>query len=76
MSRRAPIQVRSYRRHRLEIRDEGEGWTITIWPRRGEVSQPETLRNRTPGGLSVLLQEAQDRIDARTGNGPSSNLPL
>jgi hypothetical protein len=76
MSRRAALQIRSYRQHRLEIHDEEEGWAITIWPRRGEVSPPETLRNRTPGGLSILLQEARDRIDARTGNGPGINVPL
>jgi hypothetical protein len=73
---RSAVQIRSYREHRIEIRDDGEGWTITIHPRRGETSVPETLRNRTPGGLDILLQEARARIDARTGNAPSTFLPL
>jgi hypothetical protein len=73
---RSAVQIRFYREHRIEIRDDGEGWTITIYPRRGEVSVLETLRNRTPGGLDILLQEARARIDTRTGNAPSSFLPL
>ena len=65
MTRPTTVQVRTYRGHRLEVRDDGgEGWTVAVYPSRGG-APPEVLRNGVPKGLATLLAEARRRVDRR-----------
>ena len=70
MRRETTVGVRSHRGHRIEVRDDGgEGWAVVIHPRPGDAGDPETLRDRTPNGLSGLLAEARRRADRRLEGG-------
>ena len=58
MARSTSVQVRTYRDHKLELRDDGgTGWTVAIHRRRAASARPETLSQphaaraqRTAGG--------------------------
>ena len=66
MARGSRVQVRTYRDHKLELRDDGgTGWTVAIHPPPGGGAPPETLRTRMPLGLNGLLAEARRRVDRR-----------
>lgn len=73
MARPIRLQLRTYRGHRLELRDDGEaGWTVAIHPLRGGAA-PEVLRDGVPTGLAALLAEAQRRVDRLLdGGGPDT----
>ena len=65
MSRPMTLEVRTYRSHRLEVRDDGrDGWIIAIYASRPGAS-PEVLRDSTPYGIATLLAEAERRVDQR-----------
>lgn len=70
------IETRTYRGFRLEIRDDdGDGWSVAIYPTPGTAAQTMTLRNRVPSGLAILLAEAEARID-RQIDGPDQQLGM
>ena len=65
MARPIRLQLRTYRGHRLELRDDGEtGWTVAIHP----------LRDGAPKGLAALLAEAERRVDRRLDGAPDEAL--
>jgi hypothetical protein len=65
MTRSTTVQVRTYRGHRLEVRDDGgDGWIVSIYLVKGG-ALPEALRNSVPNGLATLLAEAERRVDRR-----------
>jgi hypothetical protein len=70
MARPIRLQLRTYRGHRLELRDDGEtGWTVAIYPVHGG-ALPEVLRDGAPKGLAALLAEAERRVDRRLDGEP------
>jgi hypothetical protein len=74
MARSTTLQVRTYRGHRLQLRDDGAtGWTIAIHSACRNAA-PVLLRNSVPSGLATLLAEAERRVDRRlngAADGPS-----
>lgn len=76
MPRSAKVQLRTYRHHRLEVRDDrGEGWCVVIHGP-GDAAPPEVLRNRVPNGLGTLMGEARRRVDQRLdGCAPAPDFP-
>lgn len=78
MPRPTQVGLRTYRNHRLEVRDDGgDGWCVVIHaPGRGAL-QPEVLRNRVPNGLGILMDEARRRVDQKLGGGraPARDFP-
>jgi hypothetical protein len=71
MARSTTMQVRAYRGHHLELRDDGgTGWTVLVYPPPGRGGTPEVLRNRMPSGLEGLLAEALRRVDRRLDGAP------
>ena len=76
MARPTAVQVRTYRGHRLELRDDGgTGWTVAVHPpgggQGGDGGAPaEVLRNSVPNGLAALLAEAERRVDRRLDGAP------
>jgi hypothetical protein len=65
MTRSTTVEVRTYRGHRLEVRDDGgDGWIVSIYPVAGG-ALPEAIRNSIPNGLATLLAEAEQRVDWR-----------
>jgi hypothetical protein len=66
-----PVQVRTYRGHRLELRDDGgTGWTVAVHPPGGDGGPTDMLRNSVPNGLTALLAEAKHRVDRRLDGAP------
>jgi hypothetical protein len=65
LRRETGIQVHSYRGHRIEVRDDGDGWAVLVYPRSGDRGAPETLRSGMPNGLAGLLAEARRQVDRR-----------
>ncbi len=75
MARSSGVQVRTYRDHKLELRDDGgTGWAVAIHPPPGSGAPPETLRNRMPLGLNGLLAEARRRVDRRLDGAPLGSM--
>ena len=75
MARSSGVQVRTYRGHKLELRDDGgTGWTVAIHPPPGGDAPTETLRNRMPLGLGGLLAEARRRVDRRLDGAPVGSM--
>lgn len=71
MARPTTMQVRVYRGHYLELRDDGgTGWTVRVFPPSSRGGTPEVLRNRMPNGLDGLLAEARRRVDRRLDGAP------
>ena len=72
MARPTTVQVRTYRGHRLELRDDGgTGWTVAVHPPGGDDGAPPVvLRNSVPNGLAALLAEAKRRVDRRLDGAP------
>jgi hypothetical protein len=65
MRRSTPLEVRTYRGHRLEVRDDGDdGWIVAIYVVGGG-ALPEVLRSSVPKGVAGLLVEAKRRVDRR-----------
>ena len=65
MPRPARVGLRTYRNHRLEVRDDGgEGWCVVIHAL-GDDARPEVLRNRVPNGFGTLMGEARRLVDQR-----------
>lgn len=68
------VEVRTYRGCHLEILDDGgDGWVVAVH----NPGTPDRLllRNRTPNGLSVLLEEAEARVDRRLSAAPFPDYP-
>lgn len=58
-----------YRAHRLEAaRTRGSGWAVAIRPPAG--GDVARMRNRVPGGLDLLLEEARRQVDRRLDGAP------
>ena len=75
MPRSTSVQVRTYRNHRLELRDDGgTGWTVAIQPPPGSGVPPEVLRNSVPRGLNGLLEEARPRVVRRLDGTPVGSM--
>ena len=62
-ARRVP--TRRHRGHLFEIHDDGgEGWVVVVRGSDAGRERPlDELRNRSPGGLDVLIAEARRRVD-------------
>jgi hypothetical protein len=57
------VRLITYRRHRLQVVDQGPGWSVVIYhPSRG-LFRPAMIETEQPDGLAALVAEAKSRID-------------
>lgn len=57
------MRLITYRRHRLQIVDQGPGWSVVIYHPSKGLFRPALIETEQPDGLAALVAEAKSRID-------------
>lgn len=57
------VRLISYRRHRLQVVDQGPGWSVVIYHPSKGLFRPAMLETEQPDGLAALVADAKSRID-------------
>lgn len=69
------MRLITYRWHRLQIVDQGPGWSVVIYHPSKGLFRPALIETEQPDGLAALVAEAKSRIDDSLVACPGSPSP-